>query len=124
MKYLADTSVWIEHLRKPLPGLSRLLELDQVVTHPAIIGELACGNIRKRDEFLGNLKLLDRASEAATEETLEMIEINKLHGKGLGWVDCQLLASSMLGDHRLLTLDRSLKAAAKSLKLSGDLPAG
>jgi len=114
MKYIVDTSVWIEHIKKPVRVLVELLENDQAVTHHCIIGELACGSMKNRDEFLGNLKMLDRVEEVPFEEVLEMIRAKKLYSKGLGWIDCQILASAMVGDCSILTYDRALKAAAKN----------
>ena len=45
---LVDTSVWIDHLRVEEPHLVSLLSENQVLGHPMIIGELACGNLRNR----------------------------------------------------------------------------
>ena len=40
-----DTSVWVDHLRSPEAELQSQLRTGQVLTHPMIIGELACGII-------------------------------------------------------------------------------
>lgn len=53
---LVDTSVWIDHLRKEDNVLVSLLNSYQVATHPFIIGELACGNLKNRDTFLNLIK--------------------------------------------------------------------
>ena len=39
---LADTSVWIDHLRSENLQLTVLLRDDQVLMHPMVVGELAC----------------------------------------------------------------------------------
>lgn len=80
--------------------------------HPAVIGELACGSFRRRTPVLSDLKILPRATEAKAEEVFSMIENRKLHGKGLGWVDCLLLASALIMDARLFTEDKALSEAA------------
>jgi predicted nucleic acid-binding protein len=43
---LVDTSVWIDHLRATDKGLIALLNSHQVLVHPFVIGELACGNLK------------------------------------------------------------------------------
>lgn len=117
MKYLVDTSVWISHIKAPIDELAELLEFDQVLIHSAVIGEIACGAFKNRGEVLGNLKLLDRVDEATPGEVLELIESHKLQGKGLGWVDCQILASALISEARLLTYDKALASTARSLGL-------
>jgi len=49
---LVDTSIWIDHLRVGEEGLVTLLNSTQVLCHPFVVGELACGNLRNRDEAL------------------------------------------------------------------------
>ncbi len=48
MNILVDTSVWIDHLHRASPELRETLESGVVVTHSAVIGELACGNMANR----------------------------------------------------------------------------
>ena len=40
---LLDTSIWIDHLRCGDPRLTELLDHSQIMAHPFVIGELACG---------------------------------------------------------------------------------
>jgi hypothetical protein len=115
---LADTSVWVDHLRGGNAGLARLLDLGEVVCHPHVIGELACRNLRQRGEILGLLQSLPRAPEASQEEVLAFLAQRTLHGRGLGWIDAHLLASAKLMPCELWTLDRSMHAAAASLALA------
>jgi predicted nucleic acid-binding protein len=42
-----------------------------------------------------------------------VIDQRRLHGRGLGWVDVHLLASSRLTGCRLWTRDKALAAAAQ-----------
>jgi predicted nucleic acid-binding protein len=109
---LVDTSVWIEHLRRGSAALVECLEAGNVWTHPFIIGELACGNLRNRDEVLGLLTRLPQAPVAGHTEVLELVEARRLMGRGLGWIDMHLLASSLLAGVPLWTLDKPLAAAA------------
>jgi predicted nucleic acid-binding protein len=52
---------------------------------------------------------------ASDEEVLEFIQIHKIFGKGLGWIDCHLLASAALSDCKLWTLDKALKKASHTI---------
>jgi predicted nucleic acid-binding protein len=115
---LVDTSVWVQHLREGNKNLKALLENGEVLCHPFIIGELACGNIRNRREILSLLNRLPMASEAEHEEVLQHIETNRLMGKGLGYVDMHLIVSAVLTDVLLWTLDRSLKTICETMNIS------
>ena len=117
MMVLVDTSVWVEHLRKGSAGLEALLYDEQVLTHPFVVGELACGNLRNREEVLTLLAVLPRATPAEHEEVLHLIETHQLHGRGLGWIDAHLLASSLITGCAMWTLDRRLRRAAASLAI-------
>ena len=96
MMVLVDTSVWINHLRNSDRHLEKLLFNGEVVCHPHIIGELACGNIKNRQEIISLLQALPQAPLVNFEEYLFFIEQNQLHGKGIGFVDIHLLASAQL----------------------------
>ncbi len=65
---LVDTSVWIDHLRASSTALARLLERGEVLCHPAVIGELACGSLRQRRQTLALLTLLPRTTVATDGE--------------------------------------------------------
>jgi predicted nucleic acid-binding protein len=116
---LVDTSIWIDHLRSGEQRLSDALETDQVLIHPFVIGELACGNFKDRREVLRLLEDLPTAPAATDPETLEFIERRDLMGRGIGYLDVHLLASTVLyGDALLWTRDKRLAAAAADLELA------
>jgi len=117
---LVDTSVWVDHLRHGEALLQDILTSGQVLTHPFIIGELACGNLAHRTEILRLLSELPTVSVASHEEVLHLIGQHKLHGKGLGWLDVHLLASALLSKTPLWTRDRRLAMAAKTLGIAGE----
>ena len=118
---LIDTSVWIDHLRAGDDNLVTLLDSRQVLAHPFVIGELACGNLRKRDDVLRLLNNLPQAPVASHEEVLHFIESNKLMGQGVGYIDTHLLASAALVDTPLIwTRDQRLQKIARKLKLAFD----
>jgi predicted nucleic acid-binding protein len=112
---LVDTSVWIEHLRKGSAELAQLLQNARVLTHPLIIGELACGNLRNRREVLSLLSALPMATSADQDEVLELIGAKRLMGQGVGWIDCNLLASALLSGVPLWTLDRKFRSMCTAL---------
>jgi hypothetical protein len=117
---LTDTSVWISHFRKPDPVLQALLSADQVLCHPMILIEIACGTPPSpRSRTLSDLKQLRSATVASTEETLELIEREQLHDSGCGAVDLLLLGSVLLtSDAVLWTMDRNLEALAERFEIS------
>ena len=116
---LVDTSVWVDHLRNGVPLLGDLLRAGEVVIHPFVIGELACGNLKNREEILALLTALPVATEASHAEAFHLVKARALHGKGIGWVDVHLLASAVLSRTALWTRDRNLQAAAKKLGIAG-----
>lgn len=116
---LVDSSVWVGHFRKSDPRLTELLHEGEVLTHPLVVGELACGNLRKRDEVLGMLHRLPAAPAATHQEALIFIERHRLMGRGIGYLDVHLLASTALAeDARLWTAETRLASAAARLFLS------
>lgn len=112
---LVDTSVWIEHLRVGSERLKALLYDEQVLCHPFVIGELACGTLRNRQEILAMLSALPSARVAEHDEVLRFLEARRLCGHSLGWVDASLLASTLLSKCTFWTLDKPLQRAAAAL---------
>ncbi len=120
MRVLVDTSVWVRHLREGDPDLERLLDHGQVMCHPYIIGELACGNLKNRREILSLMQVLPQATPAQHEEILRFIELNHLMGKDLGYVDVHLAASALLTEVPLWTYDKRLNEANGTLGIRYD----
>jgi predicted nucleic acid-binding protein len=113
---LVDTSVWVHHLRAKDNTLVALLDAGQVLGHPFVTGELALGNLRRRDLVIGSLQDLPQANNATDEEVLQFIYRHALPGTGIGYVDAHLLASTRLtAGAALWTRDKRLQAAAKKL---------
>jgi predicted nucleic acid-binding protein len=105
-----DSSVWIAHFRKSNGLLQSLLAVDQVLCHPLIILELACGTPpAPRERTLGDLKKLQQSVIATTEETIALIARERFQDSGCGAVDMSLLASALLTPDTLLwTVDKQL----------------
>jgi len=114
---LVDTSVWVSHFREGNDGLAALLTNGDVVCHPFIIGELACGHLTNRTTILSLLNALPTTVVAEPEEVLTFIENNHLMGRGLGYVDIHLLASALLARVSLWTLDKRLEQIADLFQL-------
>ena len=112
---LADTSVWIEHLRQKVPALSDLLLEGLILIHPMVIGELACGNLKNRAEIRSHLQTLPPSKVATHAEVMRLIEDHRLWGRGLGLIDMHLLSAALLSGGKLWTLDKRLAEAAKEL---------
>jgi predicted nucleic acid-binding protein len=114
---LADTSVWIDHLRTLNPEMQTLLLNKRILMHPFVIGEIACGTLRDRTALLASLRDLRQSRLATNEEVFELIERRRLWGRGIGWVDAHLLASALLTRCRLWSFDQQLQAAARLLNI-------
>jgi len=114
---LADTSVWVAQFRRADPLLQSLLATDQILCHPFVVLELACGTPpAPRERTIGDLKKLQQAVVATTDETLALIEREQFHDSGCGAIDMALLASVLLTPDTLLwTLDKKLAALASRL---------
>ncbi len=119
---LVDTSVWVEHLRHGLPRLATLLQEGEVMIHPWVIGELACGNLRNRSQVLDLLQGLPAAMVASDTEVLLLIEREQLMGRGIGYIDAHLVAAARLSHCRLWTQDRRLAAVAQEQGLGVGQP--
>ena len=116
---LVDTSVWVDHLRDGTPALAAALEQGRVLTHPFVLGELACGNLKNRGEVLQLLGELPAAPMATDPEALDFIERRALMGRGIGYVDIHLPASvALAGTAQLWTRDKRLAAVAADLELA------
>ncbi|MCP4660509.1 MAG: PIN domain-containing protein [bacterium] len=117
---LVDTSVWVDHFRNTNAALAEHLDHGDVWCHPFVIGELACGNLARRDEVLSLLAALPQVPEARHAEVLALIESHRLMGRGIGWIDVHLLASTRIGGTQIWTLDQRLAAAARELGIRAE----
>lgn len=115
---LADTSVWVDHLRQGDARLAALLGSGQIACHPYIAGEIALGTPRQRAVVLDALDNLPALVVASASEVRTFIEDNALMGRGIGWVDAHLLAGCLLTPGSTLwTRDRRLRSISTELDL-------
>lgn len=113
---LVDTSIWIDHLRKPEAKLQELLLNDEVVTHPFVQLELALGSIAHRKQILNDLALLPHVQVAGDDELFELLEHRRLYRRGIGITDLHLIASALFDKSiAIWTRDRRLGDIADEL---------
>ena len=122
---LADTSIWVDYLRRGDPRLAGLLEDGRIVCHPYIVAEVALGALRSRARVLGLLDGLPALPVAEPREVRLLVESRGLFGRGIGLVDASLAASCLLAPGtRLWTRDRRLDAVAAGLGIAAGEAAG
>lgn len=120
---LVDTSVWIDHLRKPEVELQELLHNDEVVTHPFVRLELALGSIANREKVLCDLALLPHVPVAEIDELFSLLELRKLYRRGIGVTDLHLIASALFDKTiSIWTRDRRLGEIAEEFGLGAVSP--
>jgi predicted nucleic acid-binding protein len=120
---LADTSVWIDHLRSGNKELRQHLNHGQIAIHPFIIAELALGSLQERTKTLALLDLLPQVRMAQLGEVRLMIEARRLYSLGIGLTDAHLIASVFINPPTLLwTRDKRLRTVAEGLGIHASLP--
>lgn len=120
---LADTSIWVDHLRNRNPEMERLLGGGQIVMHPFIVAEISLGSLHNRQKTLNDLEALLEVNVAALSEVRHMIESHSLFSKGIGLTDAHLIASCLMTPGtQLWTRDSALKSVAAALGILVNLP--
>jgi predicted nucleic acid-binding protein len=120
---LADTSVWIDHLRSGSKEMRRHLDQGQIVIHPFIIAELALGALRDRTKTLALLDLLPQMRVSRLDELRLLIEARRLYNLGIGLTDAHLIASVFIDAPTLLwTRDQRLRRVAENFGIHASLP--
>jgi predicted nucleic acid-binding protein len=115
---LVDTSVWIRFLANRGPWASemdRLLERDEVVGHDLVFGELLIGDRGGRAKLLAAYAQMRQAAIVPHVEVVIFVRERKLHGRGAGWIDIHLLASTLVDQLELWTADPRLARLAGEL---------
>jgi predicted nucleic acid-binding protein len=120
---LADTSVWIDHLRSGNKELRKHLSQGQIVIHPFIIAELALGSLKERTKTLALLDRLPQVRVAHLNEIRTMIEARRLYSLGIGLTDAYLIASVLINPPTLLwTRAKQLRKVSEALGIHASLP--
>jgi predicted nucleic acid-binding protein len=120
---LADTTVWIDHLRTFNPEMDKLLQNGSIAMHPFVAAEVALGSLRDRLKTLAQLDRLIQVRVANLTEVRLLIEAQTLYSKGIGLINASLLASCLITPGtELWTRDLALQRVAKSLGIHANLP--
>jgi predicted nucleic acid-binding protein len=120
---LADTSVWIDHLRSENREMRNQLAQGRIVIHPLIIAELALGSLRDRTRTLALLDMLPQVKVAQLHEVRLMIESRRVYSLGVGLIDAELIAAIFINSPTLLwTKDKPLRKVADALGIHANLP--
>lgn len=117
---VVDTNIWIDHLRSLDIHLVHLIEAEDVLVHPYTVAEVSLGSLRNRAEVVRQLSLFQAPPISSHGEVMTMIELHRLSGTGIGYVDCHLLATALLVSGRLWTRDKRLGMQATKLGVRYD----
>jgi predicted nucleic acid-binding protein len=123
MIVLVDTSVWIRFLANRAPyaaDLAELLDRDEATGHEFVYGELLMGDVDGRRQLLADYEHMHQAPVVSPVDMVAFVRHHRLHGRGIGWVDAQLLASALVGRLRLWTTDPRLATLARALRIAYD----
>jgi predicted nucleic acid-binding protein len=120
---LADTSIWVDHLRNRNREMEKCLSRGQIVMHPFIIAEISLGSLHNRQKTLDDMEALLEVRVAALNEVRHMIEAHSLYSKGIGLTDAHLIASCLMTPGtQLWTRDSAMKRVAAALGILVNLP--
>jgi predicted nucleic acid-binding protein len=120
---LADTTVWIDHLRNFNLEMGKLLQNGSIAMHPFVAAEVALGSLRERLKTLAQLDRLIHVKVANVAEVRLLIETQALYSKGIGLIDASLIASCLITPGtELWTRDLALQRVAKSMGIHANLP--
>jgi len=121
---LADTSVWVDYFRKTTTAvdekMKEYLTARQVCALSVVFGELLQGVRDDREEkivleFWVNLPHMEE--DGLFIDAGRLSYQNKLHTKGVGLIDCVILAAAKRYQLEVWTNDKKLLQAHKALKL-------
>jgi len=122
---LVDTSVWIRFLANRMPyaaELDRLLVRKEAAGHDLVYGELLIGDFGGRTQLLNSYDLIYRVPPVGHADVTTFVRSRKLHGRGIGWIDAQLLASALVAGTSLWTADENLARLASELGIAHRSP--
>ena len=120
---LADTSVWVDHLRNRNPEMEKRLGMGKIAMHPFIVAEISLGSLKNRQQRLADMEALLEVKVAQLSEGRHMIEAHALYSKGMGLTDAHLIASCLLTPGtQLWTRDAAMEKVAKTLGILAPQP--
>jgi predicted nucleic acid-binding protein len=119
---LVDTSVWMRFLagREPFAsGLDEVLGRDEVVGHEMVYGELLIDDVGGgRRNLLEAYTQMYQAQTVAHQEVVELVRERRFFGRGVGWIDVNILASAVVGGFQVWTADPRFLTLANELRVA------
>jgi len=113
---LVDTSVWVDHIRRPSPELVELIRSRRCLLHPYVLAEIALGNLPDWPARVARLRALPGVTPLPDDALLGLVEELGLQGSGVGFVDAHLLGSCRGRPETLIwSRDKRLASRAESL---------
>lgn len=109
---LVDTSVWVDHLSRRLPGVAERLQEPRIRLHEFVYGELILGALPRSHPLTAYFSEIKQVPALPHDVVVEFVRLHRLQGSGIGWPDAHLLAAAKVYDAELWTTDRTLAAAA------------
>lgn len=85
--------MFVESMDKQAVEIDSLLIQPVLCCHPFVVGELVVGDFGKRRKVISVLQNVNNISTVRDEDVVEFIREKKLFGRGIGYIDCHLLAS-------------------------------
>jgi hypothetical protein len=83
-----------------------------------VYGELLIGDVGGRTQLLDDFEQMHQAPLVLHADVVAFVRGRRLHGRGIGWIDAHLLASSLVGRLKLWTTDPRLASLARELGVS------
>ncbi|MCC5816146.1 MAG: type II toxin-antitoxin system VapC family toxin [Leptospira sp.] len=114
MRYIVDTSVWIDHLAKPITELIEILSRPaSIIMHPLVLGEIFLSNSKKSNALYKELLHFPTTPIASLSEIEYFIQNYQVQGKGIGLIDVHLLYTVLENNFQLFTHDKRLQKVYK-----------
>jgi predicted nucleic acid-binding protein len=118
---LVDTSVWIRFFYGREPFLSEarnLLRRQEAAGHELVYGELLMGDRGGRKQFLQDYERMPQAKLVPHREVVALVRGRNLQGRGVGWIDVQLLASALAARLQIWTADPRFAAITEEFGIA------
>ena len=119
---LLDTSVLLRFVARREPFfsvVSAMLRGREAVGHELVFGEILIGDVGGgRKQFLDDYRHIPWVIRVPHNEVVALVRMRRLSGRGIGWIDSHLLASSIAARARLWTADARLAVAAEELRIA------
>ena len=92
--------------------------MEMLFVIPLLSANSLAGISKTDPRYFRSTQALPMAIQAEYGEVMQFIEHYRLMGKGLGYIDVHLLASALITEIPLWTLDKKLKEASIKLRIA------